>query len=246
VTDQTKQLALAGEDDGTAGLLAQAIEKGLGVEALERLVALHERASDRVAAQEFAGALAAFQQECPNIGKSANVDYVTKTGVRVQYRFAPLDKIAEVIRPILAKHGLSYKWNSEVRDGAIRVVCTLRHANGHSDSSEFTCPTESNTPAMSAPQKVAAALSFGRRQSLVQVLGLSATDDDDDGGDHEDAMADKITEKQAADLGALLAEVEAKTPGTERRFLGAFGIKAVEDLPAFKYEGAVSQLEAKR
>jgi len=50
------------------------------VEALERLVALHERVEANRAAGEFAGAMAEFQRRCPPIPKSSTAKIVTAGG----------------------------------------------------------------------------------------------------------------------------------------------------------------------
>ena len=71
------------EVDQISRLLQTAIEKEIPVEALEKIVALHERVADREAAKEFASAMALFQSECPPIPKKSTA-VVKKDGV-VQY-----------------------------------------------------------------------------------------------------------------------------------------------------------------
>jgi len=218
------------------GLLQQAIDKGVDVEALEKLLTLHERVADRAAAQEFAGALAAFQAECPPIRKTSKAEIATRSGTRYSYQFASLDHIAEAVNPLLSTRGLSYTWDSETTDGSLRCVCTLRHVNGHSIQSSFACPLESKA-GMSEQQKVAAALSYARRQSLTQVLGLTTTDPDTDA-----ASTETITEEQVANLESLMSEV-----GADRaRFLSYLKVDSFDKLPESHFTGAIRALEAKR
>lgn len=215
-------------------LLQAAIEHKVPVEMLERLQALHERVSDRAAAMEFARDLASFQEECPPIKKRSTANVLTKGGSRYSYKYAELDEIERTIRPHLAKRGLSYTWDSEFRERMLHVTCILRHVNGHSVSARFSAPVES--PAgMSEQQKVASALTYGRRQSLVQVLGLTQTDPDTDG-----ANAEPITQEQADDLQALIEEVGANMT----RFLKWAKLERIEDLPARDYESAVNAIRA--
>lgn len=215
--------------DATMELLRLAIEKGVPVETLERLQALHERVSDRHARAEFAQAVARFQSSCPPIAKTSTASIATKSGVRYSYQYAELDQIARTIAPHLRDVGLSYTWDSEIRDKLLVCRCTLRHVSGHAETASFTAPVES--PAgMTEQQKVAAALTYARRQSLIQVLGLTTCDPDHDG-----ATLQKITEQQAADLEALIDELKVD----RARFLQWAEVDRLEDILVANYESAV-------
>lgn len=218
-------------------MLTLAIEKGVPVETLEKLMALHERVSDRQAASEFAAAFASFQHACPLIYKASTANVATKAGSKFSYTYAPLDEIARTVGPLLHEHGLSYTWDSDVKERMLCATCTLRHVNGHSVTASFTAPTETSA-GMSEQQKFAAALTFARRQSLVQVLGLTTTDEDTDARPTE-----MITDEQAASLEALITEV-----GADRaKFLKYLDIDdLLGGLRAADYAGAVRALEQKR
>lgn len=215
-------------------LLQMAVEKGLPVEALERLQALHERVSDRAAAIEFAQALATFQRRCPPIVKKSVAKVTTRGGAQYGYRYAELDEIARTVNPILAEVGLSYTWNSEVRDKMLHCTCILRHVNGHSVPANFSAPVDS-AAGMSEQQKYAAALTYARRQSLTQALGLTTTDPDTDGGNPEPITAD-----QAADLRSLIEETGVNLT----RFLKWAKVERIEDLLARDFESAVNNIRA--
>jgi hypothetical protein len=229
-----------------ARLFELAVEKGVdGVAALERLVALHERATDRSAAREFADAMARFQEECPPIRKTSTATVVTKSGGKFQYQYAELDEIARTVRPILHKHGLSYSWDNELsQDGnRIKVRCVVKHANGHQTTSTFEAPTSALTQAMSKQQEVAAALTFGRRQTLIQALGLTTTDPDSDGPQEPEAC---IT----ADQVLLLEDLADRAPsGTRARLLAyiaeQWGCESIDCLPASRFEEIKAGLEKK-
>lgn len=223
-------------EPSVAMMLQSAIDRGLPVETLEKLVALHERVADRRSAQEFAGAMAEFQKRCPPIPKQSKAKITTKSGTQYAYTYAELDTIAETVRPILHDLGLSYSWDSSVSDRTLEAVCTLRHANGHSVQARFACSVDSQS-AMNDQQKVAAALTYARRQSLIQVLGLTTTDPDTDA-----ASTETVTAAQVADLKALRMEVAAN----EVKFLAFLGVERYEDIKAAEYGRAVAALEAKR
>jgi len=232
--------ALPAEREQTAPLaivelLRLAIEKNIPVEALERLQALHERVSDRQAASEFAHAMAAFQANCPPIAKNKKADIATRSGTNFQYTFADLPQIAKTIAPHLQAVGLAYTWDSKVADKQIVCACILQHVNGHKQVASFTCPVESGA-GMSEQQKYAAALSFARRQSLVQVLGLCTVDPE-----AETMDPTPITAEQAADLAALCDECKVD----RKRVLKWLKVERLEQVPAVRYADVVAAVREK-
>lgn len=232
-------------EGGTASvfqLMQQAIEKGTDVAALEKLMDLAERATNREAALEFARAMAAFQAECPPIKKSSTAKIATRGGSSYSYTYAELDEIARVVNPILRKHGLSYSWNSKVDEKGVMLTCTciVRHVNGHSETAEFTLPI-ANESAMNNQQKVAAALTFAKRQSLVAALGLVTTDEDTDTITRE-IDPTPISDDQLNHLEDLIEETKTDIV----RFLKYLDVAALKDLPAGRYQQALTALERKK
>jgi hypothetical protein len=211
-------------------LIRYAIEQKIPVEALERLQAMHERASDRAAAAEFAQAVATFQASCPPIAKKSTAKLTTKSGVSFSYKYAELDEIARTVRPILQKVGLSYAWDSTWDGKLLTCDCTLRHINGHHEKASFACPIET-AAGMSEQQKHAAALTYARRQSLIQILGLTTCDPDLDGGNPA-----TITDDQAVDLQALLEEKGLALP----RFLKWAGVKKLTEIKASDFAAVLN------
>ncbi len=225
------------DEQPMAQLLELAINKEVSADTLERLVALNERVMEKAAATEFFEAVNAFQSVCPSIRKNAKAHHNTT--------YASLDFIAIQIRPFLKRHGLTYGWDSELvapnaETGAgaiIKTTCTLRHISGHSETASFACP-EDNSGSKSGAQATASALTYGKRQSLVQVLGLTTTDYDDDGAPPEERTVEKISESQAADLRSLMDEAKAD----EARFLKFFKVGSVDDLPKSELQKAIDML----
>jgi len=231
---ETTALAPVGTQDmGHLMELALTQDKAEG---LKTLMEINERLQDRAAAQEFASALSAFQEACPDITKAATANIPTKGGGSYSYKYAPLDHIIKTIRPVLVRYGLSFYWDSSIIERQMVCTCYLKHVNGHAESASFSCPTESSS-AMSAQQKNASALTFAQRKSLEQVTGLTPTDADTDG-----APMGVITAKQAADLECMITE----TGSNYGRFMKVYGITDISELPESCYKGAVSMLDAKR
>ncbi len=231
------------EDDAPvsgAQLLMRAIDANLPVEAIERFVALHERMEKKEAEKRFSAAMAAFQQECPSIKRAATAKIETKSGGKYSYTYAPIDEIARTANPILAKHGLSYNWDFEVSQNAVKVVCTVRHSAGHSLPSSILLPIDNpNAPALSPQQKVEAAMSIGQRRTLASALGLTTTDQEAPAAELDQTQ---ISEDQAIVIDDLITEI-----GVDRtRFLKYLGVPKVSDILAADYRSAIAALEEKR
>lgn len=231
----------ASQSDVIKGLMEIAIQQGdAGVDALERLVALQERVMDRDANNQLMHALAAFQEKCPPIRKSRDADIKTKSGASYRYTYASLDDIVASIRELLPEFGLSYTWDSGVVDSVLTVRCIVRHVAGASVEATFQCPTD-NPSNISAAQKVGAALTYARRQSLCQALGLTTTDADVDGADLESKGA-LITEAQLREIRALVTDSGANID----RFLNYVGVESLDKIPLANFGMAKRTLEARR
>lgn len=218
-------------------LLELAVREKVSVDVLERLEAMHERMMERNARAAFFEALNAFQEECPVIEKSAEANIKTNSGGSYGYTYAPLETITETIRPVLKRHGLSYSWSTEASDRPdfLHVVCILRHVEGHEERAVFPVPTHTDA-AMSGAQKQGAALTYGKRQSLTSVLGLTTSDDVDGAG-----RAQPISEDEYRKLDQMIKESGAD----RRKFLEWLGLEALEDLQVSQYMKAYRALERK-
>ena len=237
--------AVATQQDAPQSLVQLAIEKGVDVEVIERLVALQERVTERNARAAFVEALSAFREECPPIQKTRINDQfsVTRNGVRRQARYAPLEEIDRVARPVAAKYGLTWTWDTRIEGDLMNVVCRVMHIAGHAESTSVAMPFASKAGS-SPQQKYGSAQTYGMRYSLIAALGLTMADEDDDGAGGNAGGGDEhgLTDDQLANLSALIDEVKADRP----RFLRYMGVEKLEDIPSDHYAQAVSALEAKR
>lgn len=175
IQPQSTALAVRADDDS---ILRLAIEKGIDPDGLEKLVLLHERMQAKRAEHAFVDAMREFRRVCPPLLK--NREAVDRSGREAKhlYDFLDLPGLQRIVDPVLAEHGFSYKWDGATTETSITTTCILSHVDGHSDRSTFTCQA-TGTSIMSQPQKAASATTFGRRYSLLGVLGMSAENDDD-------------------------------------------------------------------
>lgn len=226
-------------------LIEIAIKTGNGPEAVSTIKELVSVAKDMQAMQArnaFNRAFAEFKKRCPPILKTKLGGDASDAGNKLRWMYAPIEEIRAKVDPVLLPLGLSYGWSSDDLDAAVRVTCSLRHEDGHSESASATIRKGQPNRAQTVGMTDEVAMSIAQRRSLSMVLGIVAEDvPENPAGD-----AERIAEKQAADLDALLAEVESRKPGTTARFLKAMKIERASDLPAFKFAGAVAQLEKLR
>ena len=103
-------------------LIQNAVDKGLAIENLERLLTLQERYEKNQAEKAFNEAMQLFQGKKPVITK-------TKKGHNSNY--APLPKIQQLVDPILSECGLSYSWKQSGENGKIKITCILNNVLGH-------------------------------------------------------------------------------------------------------------------
>lgn len=239
--EKAKGQAVTSAEGEPVSLLQLAVEKGVAVEILERLMDLQERVDARNARAAFFDALSAFQEETTEIPKSREAKIATRGGGEYSYTYAPLEAITRAIRPALRRHGLSYSWTTEPGAGILNVVCVLRHVDGHEERSGFPVPT-ATTAAMSEAQKNGAALTYGKRQSLTSVLGLTTADDDNDGSGARPGSLEPISDDELVDLESLMEEVHAD----RTRFLDHFNLGMLSQLTQKDYPRAIAMLEKKR
>lgn len=150
------------------------------IETLEKLFALQKEVKAEQAKSAFVEAHARFQSQCPVIEKTKIV--MNKDGRSIRYKFAPLDSIVEQIKKPLADNGLAYTWTVENKDGTMTAHCKVTHSMGHSESSSFTIPIDTEGY-MTAPQKYASAQTFAKRYALCNALGISTGEEDTDATD---------------------------------------------------------------
>jgi hypothetical protein len=228
--------------DASRDLVRLALDKGVDVEVLERLVALEERATARFARQAYFAALAGFQAEVPPIRKTQAVRFDERPGAKIAYYYARLSDIEKVVRPIALNWGLSWSFDSEYDEGELRVTCKVVHIDGHEETASFAAPSAKQAK-MNVIQAAGSTRSYAKRYALIDALGLSIAEDDDDGrASGAEGSTEPITTSQLADLTALIQEVGAD----KEKFYAWLRVDMLADLPQDRYDEARDALERKR
>lgn len=171
---QTVPLRSGGID--VEALMMRAIDQGVPVETLERLLAMRTAIKAEHAKEAYYEALGAFQSACPAIPKERIVK--GKNG-DVRYRYASLDDIVSAVSPHLKEYGLSYTIKTEQKDNFIIATCIVNHISGHSESSTFPVPIDSDS-FMNKAQQAGSAMTYAKRYAFCNAFGIMTTDEDDD------------------------------------------------------------------
>lgn len=155
------------------------------IDALEKLIKLQNDAEDRQAKRAFNMALSEMLGEIP---------VIAKTGVNTFQgtKFAKLEDVVEITRPILNKYGFSitYKQEQQMMENIktepnsifcmMTVTCILKHREGHEESNSIQLPIatiKGQTPI----QAMGMGSTYGRRYTLMQALNIATSGDDNDG-----------------------------------------------------------------
>ncbi len=188
--------------------IEKAIIANAPVETMERLFALHKEVKAEKAKELFIGAMSKFQSECPIIKKNKDVN--NKDGKTVRYSYASLDSIVSQVKEILGKNGLAYTTTVENEAGFITANCKIIHNAGHSETSSFKIPIDTEGY-MSAPQKYASALTFAKRYAFCNALGILTGEDDFDAGDVGKPSETATIVSEKGKIMFLLKELGVKT-----------------------------------
>ena len=179
-TKRSKQHVIKTEIVSPEALIMQAMNQGASFETIKEMLDLKERIQKQEAEKMFRIAMSKFQAECPVIIKSNGVDYTSKkSGTRVKYNYASLDKIIAAVKGLLGKYELSYTFTTNQSETSVTAICHAFHIAGHVESTLFTVPVDLEAY-MNAAQKVASALTYAKRYAFCNAFGILTGDIDDD------------------------------------------------------------------
>jgi hypothetical protein len=213
-------------------LLSSALDRGADDQVLAQLIGLHERSRADEARRAFEAALAAAKAELPVIIKTQIASIGSK-----HYRHEDLAEIARAVGPVLARHGLAYRFRSNSNGETVTITCVVSHRDGHSEENSLSAGAD-RSGEKNAIQAIGSTLTYLQRMTLKAALGLAAADDDDG----KAAGTETITRQQARELMALIDEV-----GAERdTLLRFFKINAFNELPARRFRQALVMLNARK
>ena len=218
--------------------ITNALANGASIEMIEKLIGWTERLQATAARKAFDAALSEASMKMPVISKNRVVNFTSQKGT-THYKYEDLGEISRVARPILAEHGLSYRFETKVDQRIVFVTCIVSHRDGHFVANTLSAAVD-ESGSKNHIQAIGSASTYLQRMTLKAALGLAASDEDDDG--KAAGMSAQITDDQVSQIMTELAE----TSSNLELFLKRFKIEALPDLPASKFKDALAQIDAKR
>lgn len=188
------------EDQGRTEVLHPMVQMAMqsnnfSPDSLDKLLSVQRDWEAGEAKKAFNAAFTQMQTEIPVIPK-------TKDGHNC--KFTPLEVSVGTLRPIMDRHGFSFRHSVSQNGSEVTVTCILAHAQGHSESSTMTANPDSSG-SKNAIQAIGSTRTYLKRYTFEDVVGIATGDYDDDavGASPEPQL---ITESQEADIFALLSE----------------------------------------
>src|SRR5438132_10863299 len=148
-------------------MIAAAIERGLPVEQLERLMELAERWERNRAAEAWAEAVKKFQGLMPAVVKGNPVN--DRNG-KLLYQFADFADIMDVAQPILDQCGIAVTFTTSQAERLMTTTCHVRVGIHVEDTAATLSLPE--IPNANDAQKAGGALKYGQRYSFVAALNI--------------------------------------------------------------------------
>jgi len=125
---------------------------------------------------QIAAALVAALGRLRNPPRNRSVEVSTRGGGRYGFRYATLDKILDMARPVLAEEGLVlFQPISTNEKGGLVLVTRLLHRSGEWMETSIPLPAPGGDP-----QSFGSVVTYLRRYAVTALLGI-ASDEDDDG-----------------------------------------------------------------
>lgn len=227
------------EPSGLMDVISRAAsDPNIDVAKVEKLMELYERIQAKNAESSFNAAMSAAQSEMGRISTDS-------TNPQTHSRYASYGKLDSVLRPIYTKHGfaLSYGEADSPKPEHVRVVCHASHNGGHSRDYHTDMPADGKGAkggdVMTKTHAVGSAKQYGMRYLLKGIFNVAIGEEDNDGNGER---LPRISEKQAADIHALITEI-----GVDKaKFLKYIRASSIEEIPAQAFKDAVAALERKR
>lgn len=147
-----------------------------------------------------------------------------------RYSYADLATATGMARPILAEYGIAVTQSATVAGRDVLVSTTIVHTSG-----QWLAYPALAMPGGNTAQQAGSALTYGRRYSLMTILGLATEDDDGAGaGTRQDAPQRAPEPTYSPETTAVMAEVAALAGTDTARHIKAWANGRKLTLDAFE------------
>lgn len=213
------------------------------VERANQAFEFYQKVEADKARKAFNNAMADAKAKIPPIVKGQSVKF-EHNGKTTEYDHENLADIAAIVDPILADHGLSYRYRTTSNPNEpIRCTCILSHRLGHQEENTLSAASDTSGGKNSI-QGIGSTLQYLMRYSLKASLGLSVKKKDDDGkgADATDDSSEPVTQEQLDELLTLAEKVGAD----KERFCKFYKVESFADITRGKFNDAKAALNKKR
>jgi len=214
-------------------MAAFALERGDGLEVIEKIMDLQDRHEAKEAKKAYVRAMAEFKKVPLKILKDAHVKYKTTKGV-TEYKHATLGAVVDAVVVEMGKHGLSHSWTPAQGKDFVTVSCTITHEAGHSETVSLSGPVDSSG-GKNAIQAIGSSVSYLERYTLLALTGMATHEQDDD------AVSEPPKPINANQVATIIALIKTKKVD-ETIFLDYMGAKSIHDIQATDFKRAMMAL----
>ena len=158
---------------------------------------------------QIAAALVAALSRLRNPPRNRSVEVSTRGGGRYGFRYATLDKILDMARPVLAEEGLVlFQPISTNEKGGLVLVTRLLHRSGEWMETSIPLPAPGGDP-----QSFGSVVTYLRRYAVTALLGIASDEDDDGNRAAGNRMKDMTPrhERLRDEAGRIIDPVQALT-----------------------------------
>ena len=218
------------------GLVDAMTKENINPEVLEKILDMQERVLDRQARVEFNEKFSDLKRDLKPIVTDSKND-------RLNNRYASLSHIQKAIAEPMAKHGFSYRWDVTRTNTDIVATCFVEYRNGEFRSASAFADAEqiiskSGSAVTNKSQATASATSYAKRYSIVNVLGLTISNDDNDCN----YTYPTFSSEQVSIVNKLIKEAKAD----ESKMLSFLKVDKLEDALAADFDKLVAMLKQKK
>ena len=205
-------------------LVSHAVQHGQ-MEIVTQLLAIRNSEEDRNAEKAFNTAYSKMQADMPIITKRGK----GHNGIT----YSRIEDIMQAVMPVLARYGLSLRHKTDNSDGRIQVTAILAHVDGHSETDTIYSGAD-KTGSKNDIQAIKSAITYMRRTTAENILGLASHGEDDDAfsvgiGEIAVPLIEMIDQsKTVDDLDLMHAEIVKETklsPSDRKTVIGAFSVR---------------------
>lgn len=174
-------------------MVEQAISRGASFDIVSKLMDAQDRHDAKMARRSFDAAMSQAMAEMPKIIKSNTVSFG-----KTNYKYEDLASIADAVKPILEKYGLSYRFRTGQNGSHVSVTCIVSHKDGYSEENMLSAPND-NSGNKNGIQAIGSTVTYLERYTLKAALGL-AVSNDDDGSSYQEVEAQPVERKSSNSL----------------------------------------------